>query len=370
MVVHMESKKSVGKTAKEYEPLEFLAHYKDVRRRGPLDYLSVLTSIVTHVVVIVILIINPHWLFYPLQYVLPAGIFTSEEESPVNTAQARVLTYLANNRPMYAPVLRKPEGDLYSAQTTTAISRPPQVRQNGNRLPYSRGTTKELTITDIVKKPTTEGSQAKKEAEVSAVKQEPVASLGKPPLASDPSSNPAVNSAAMLLPAKTESEKDKQGNPQGSPTSVVDAGTAVPRKEEAQKPPTPLRQTLEEQKVQIFDNEASALQSPQASGFFDTKGFEFSDYSQYVIDRIKRNWSIPGSVRNANGRSTVIFYIEKDGQISRLRVVNPSGIALLDRAALNSILESLPFPPLPNDFPGEHIGAKLVFAYNTGRSSN
>jgi protein TonB len=85
------------------------------------------------------------------------------------------------------------------------------------------------------------------------------------------------------------------------------------------------------------------------------------------VDKIKDSWLIPAIIRSESGRTTILFYIEKDGQISGLRVVAESGNRRLDSAALNSVLVAGPFPPLPRDFSGEHIGAKLVFSYNEVR---
>ena len=349
------------------EPLDFLSHYSDPRRLKPLDYLSVLFSVVGHLAVVYILVVNPHWVFYPLRYILPVGTFFAPEETDDPQAQGRVVTFLARNRPMYAPVFRQPLGDLYSAKETVSISRPPQVRPRGNQMPYSRGTTKEFTITEVAKQMPSSGledSQSRQPATETAVLPTPA---GSPPVLPIPPATQVSRPSAMVVPPNPEQISNKTGMPQGAVNTTADAGLS------AQKPPvTPPANSklgLEEQKQQVFDNEESALRS-DGSGFFDTRGFELSDYSQFVIDRIKQNWMIPTAVRSVSGRSTVIFYIEKDGQISRMRIINPSGVTLLDRAALNSILESLPFPPLPSRFPGEHIGAKLVFSYNEVRFNN
>ena len=112
----------------------------------------------------------------------------------------------------------------------------------------------------------------------------------------------------------------------------------------------------------VFENEQSAIRT-EGSGLFDTKGFPLGDYAQLIIERIKGNWFIPSNLRNSQGRSTLIFFIEKDGQVSGLRIVAPSGSDSLDLAALNSVLVTK-FPPLPRGFPGEHVGAKFIFSYN------
>ena len=97
---------------------------------------------------------------------------------------------------------------------------------------------------------------------------------------------------------------------------------------------------------------------------FDTKGFPLGEYAGIIIERIKGNWSIPSNLRHAQGHTTVIFYIDKNGQYTGLSIVGSSGSSSLDYAALSAIIGSNPFPPLPKGFPGEHVGAKFVFSYN------
>jgi TonB family protein len=115
--------------------------------------------------------------------------------------------------------------------------------------------------------------------------------------------------------------------------------------------------------ARVFENEKKAIQS-EGSGLFGTKGFPLGDYVRIITERIKGNWYIPSNIKNTQGRTTVIFYIDKNGRFTDARIVNRSGSNSLDLAALNAVLESDPFPPLPKGFPGDHVGAKFVFSYN------
>jgi TonB family protein len=113
----------------------------------------------------------------------------------------------------------------------------------------------------------------------------------------------------------------------------------------------------------VFENEQKAIRS-EGSGLFDTKGFPLGEYAEIIIERIKGNWYIPSNLRKSQGRTTVVFFIDKNGRYSDVHIVTPSGSSSLDLAALNAIIGSDPFPPLPKGFPGERVGAKFVFAYN------
>jgi TonB family protein len=115
--------------------------------------------------------------------------------------------------------------------------------------------------------------------------------------------------------------------------------------------------------ARIFENEQQALRSPEG-GLFDTKGFPLGEYANLIIERIKGKWFIPSNLRNAQGHTTVVFFIDKEGRFTDARIVMSSGSESLDLAALNAVMSSNPFPPLPKGFPGERVGAKFIFSYN------
>lgn len=119
--------------------------------------------------------------------------------------------------------------------------------------------------------------------------------------------------------------------------------------------------------MKVFENEQQALRSQQG-GFFDTKGFVLDDYAEMIKARIKGKWFIPSNLRNSQGHTTVIFYIDKQGGLAGARIAGSSGSSSLDLAALNAILESFPVPPLPKGFPGDRVGAKFILSYNEPQS--
>jgi TonB family protein len=115
--------------------------------------------------------------------------------------------------------------------------------------------------------------------------------------------------------------------------------------------------------AQVFSDRQAAIRS-QGSGLFDTKGFPMGDYASMVIERVKSNWLIPSNLRDSQGSTTIVFYIARDGRFVDARIVVPSGTNSLDIAALSAVIGSNPFPPLPEGFPGQRVGAKFVFSYN------
>jgi TonB family protein len=99
----------------------------------------------------------------------------------------------------------------------------------------------------------------------------------------------------------------------------------------------------------------------------DTLGVDFGPYLARIVYIVRRNWysMIPESARlGERGRVGIVFEILKDGAVPQLRLVASSGSDPLDRAALASIHASIPFPPLPEEFTGNHLVLQFIFLYN------
>ncbi|MGH6629692.1 MAG: energy transducer TonB, partial [Burkholderiales bacterium] len=101
----------------------------------------------------------------------------------------------------------------------------------------------------------------------------------------------------------------------------------------------------------------------------DTRGVDFGPYLARVVFNVRRNWysMIPVAARlGQKGRAVIVFEILRDGSVPELRLVGSSGSDPLDRAAAGAIQASNPFPPLPEEFTGEHLVLQFVFLYNIG----
>jgi TonB family protein len=98
-------------------------------------------------------------------------------------------------------------------------------------------------------------------------------------------------------------------------------------------------------------------------------GVDFGPYLKRVVAIVKQNWYslMPPSVyppRLQQGKVAIEFVILKDGKVSNMAVRFSSGDVPLDRAAWASITASTPFPPLPEEFPGQLIGLRFYYFYN------
>jgi TonB family protein len=98
---------------------------------------------------------------------------------------------------------------------------------------------------------------------------------------------------------------------------------------------------------------------------FDTKWYDWGAYAAEMIRRIKLHWDIPELARLGwKGNLTVRFYILADGRVADAKIVRYSGIPPFDNAALQAILKSSPFRPLPEDLHEEREGITITFFYN------
>ena len=99
----------------------------------------------------------------------------------------------------------------------------------------------------------------------------------------------------------------------------------------------------------------------------DPMGVDFKPYLIRILATVRRNWFavIPESVRlGRRGKVTLQFAIDRSGGVPKLVIATPSGAESLDRAAVAGISASVPFPPLPKEFPGQQIRLRFAFQYN------
>ena len=61
----------------------------------------------------------------------------------------------------------------------------------------------------------------------------------------------------------------------------------------------------------------------------------------------------------------IYFEIDREERVrGQPKIKQSSGNELYDQSALRAVLESIPFPPLPRDFPGQYL--KVNFGFNPG----
>ena len=95
------------------------------------------------------------------------------------------------------------------------------------------------------------------------------------------------------------------------------------------------------------------------------KGIDFTSWAEKVVDSLQKNWDLPVVGRfTAPARVSFIVLIKKNGEMDSIEIVDVSAIEALDQAAMAALRASIPFPPLPEGFPGDLLEILFEFSYN------
>ena len=95
------------------------------------------------------------------------------------------------------------------------------------------------------------------------------------------------------------------------------------------------------------------------------KGYDLLPWATAVIDRLQLNWTLPSvpEVPDA-AKISMIVVIKKTGELDSIEILEGTSVEALDRAALDALRATLPFPALPADFPGDLLEITFEFVYN------
>ncbi len=170
-------------------------------------------------------------------------------------------------------------------------------------------------------------------------------------------------------------ENPQPPQPQPQPEST-EARIVPPANEGIMRPPdrprTPASGALGEAlrnlekyiQKETFDNPQGGQKDPGATIQFDTKGVEFGPWLRRFVSRVRRNWFIPLSAMTMHGHVVLQFNIWKDGHITDIAIVQPSGLDSFNNAAYNAIVSSNPVDALPPEYPSEKAFFTVTFYYN------
>lgn len=100
---------------------------------------------------------------------------------------------------------------------------------------------------------------------------------------------------------------------------------------------------------------------------FETQWFEWGDYADHMVTRIRRHWydNMPALIKTGmKGVVTIQFTIQRSGAITDIRVVSTSEVPPFDFAAKKAIELASPLRPLPENFPNRSERVTAQFYYN------
>jgi TonB family protein len=176
-------------------------------------------------------------------------------------------------------------------------------------------------------------------------------------------------------PPERPSEQPKEREPEERPKEPADegAGERVPEPD-AQQPaiklPPPGVWAVPPDVGGLPENPDRSGGSVDTGGLsFDTQWYDWGPYAKAMLAKIRRHWMIPEIARlGVQGVVKIRFFIERDGTVTGLQIIDESGKPPMDFAARDAILDSSAFEPLPADLLGvDREGVTITFLYNTGR---
>ncbi len=211
-----------------------------------------------------------------------------------------------------------------------------------------------------------------------------IASPSKPESQPEPKPEPELpknNQPLLSNPnAVSTSKPAPQSTPEASlqPEPESSVATSLPPKEPSQTVPKSGSEAVPsnsassllggDYKKTLANGGGDAFFSPEALAYKDVlnpsqlnalKDIDLSDYFAEVKRRVKSNWN--PSYRAEEYTTYLSFNIEKNGQITGLKVTQSSGSEKVDRESLDAVQNSAPFAPLPPKFPLEALEVQFSF---------
>ncbi|MGD2091789.1 MAG: TonB family protein [Candidatus Aminicenantes bacterium] len=100
----------------------------------------------------------------------------------------------------------------------------------------------------------------------------------------------------------------------------------------------------------------------QNQAFFNIENYDLSPWAKRVLFTIQKNWLIPmATEKSVEQPVEITIVIEKNGNISSIKVKQSSNSDTFDQAAVNALRLSSPLPNLPQDFPFKNLEARFMF---------
>ncbi len=173
-----------------------------------------------------------------------------------------------------------------------------------------------------------------------------------PPVAAKlPDPSPSTNeteSKSSSVPVSPSASPPEQQTPVGSGSASLLGGT--------------YRKSVGEDRASsFFQPEANASQQAlNSSGIDARQDLDMGPYFAEIRRRVRRNWQ--PSFADRNRHTVLTFSIQRNGQITGLRVSQSSGSSKVDRESLEAVQKAGPFAALPANYPNQQLD--IVFSFN------
>jgi TonB family protein len=295
----------------------------------------------------------------------------------------------------YTPAPLRPPEEFF-VKHVTPLYLPPELTQKApNKTPVK----KELTLESIAPRPILKAPSAPAAKQAAAAKQMPpppvqVAQVAPKPIivdapkmdAAPPSPQPVQIANAPPLPPppgnappKLAFEDVTSPHPGGAPlvggiampsASVQDALRSLQRNGGAGS--SAMGDTVTDDGMGMGLRLPPSAGRPQSSIQLrsDPMGADFRPYMIEVIAAVRRSWfAVYPEAAKTGMRGQVIleFSIDRNGKVLKVVFDGQTPSKPLNEAAVAAISASMPMPPFPAAFKGDHIILRMTFQYNMPR---
>ena len=175
----------------------------------------------------------------------------------------------------------------------------------------------------------------------------PTATNSNPLPRQQPTKSPATSSPPRQA-AKTTPSKPTQSAPASGAASKLGGPVSLSQ-----------RQPGDSSQAALPNTNRS---NPGEAGIDARQEVDLGSYLEQLRQRVRRQW-IPG-ITQSSRRTVIHFAVNRSGQISQVRVAQPSGFSVTDQAALNAVQRAAPFAPLPPEYTDNYIQIRFTFNIN------
>jgi TonB family protein len=250
------------------------------------------------------------------------------------------------------------------------IPAPDEKQKFMNDLPFSRGNTDEFYTDKEVKEPGKKGEAEKPRDEPPQLAPEP----GKDETRAEKAEGSETGNEGTEAAKKALDPKEVAELLFGNPRARAEA-----RPRTQIRPPEPrpapgdvgaggeegafsdIRRFLAG--AQFHNPEGGLVSNTNNTLYYNDKGANFVPWLNRMLAEVRRNWYVPYSISFDHGHVAIGVSVARDGTITDLKLLIPSGVSGFDNAAVGALRASQ-LLPLPADYPDERFEIILVFWYN------
>jgi TonB family protein len=182
----------------------------------------------------------------------------------------------------------------------------------------------------------------------------PAAKPAAPPPVPEPV--PQKKKPAPLKQEKQKVQEKKVATLKKTKAEPTPAPTSVPQKAEPTPPPAPPVE------VAKTDGGQEGVSGPRQALTLDTLRFPYLWYLKNIQVKVNQNWSTLG-LKDSPTPATIFFRIMRDGSVRDVKIEKSSGNNGLDNSAVQAVLLSAPFDPLPDGYSGNDLAIHYNFAF-------